>query len=360
MNVLHLLSSGGIGGIETLCKGYVENSVHHNTIVFLWGGGIIADEMIQMGFDVVNLQTKKKNYLAQFRRIKKLCIDKKIDVVIAHHADPFSHFCLIKIKQKLPEIKTIAYAHGNALDMARVKHKFAGKLKMKLLSASTKKANRVVAISQSVKDSLQQYFKTPENKISVVYNGVDITKFKRIEKDYTSLRIIYVGRLIELKGVQLTLQALVQIGSINYHFKIVGDGPYKKDLQDMVKELGIAEKVEFLGSRRDVPELLQAANVFIHMPIWEEGFGISVIEAMASGLICICANNGAIPEIIDDNIDGYLVKKNNIIELAEKLKMVALLKPDDISRISENAVKKAEVFSIKNFASNLDDLVLKL
>lgn len=64
-----------------------------------------------------------------------------------------------------------------------------------------------------------------------------------------------------------------------------------------------------MGTRYNIPELLNDADIFIHMPEWEEGFGITIIEAMAAGVICVCSNNGAISEIINNKkMDIWLRK----------------------------------------------------
>lgn len=92
------------------------------------------------------------------------------------------------------------------------------------------------------------------------------------------------------------------------------------------------------------------------MPEWEEGFGITVIEALAAGKVCIVANSGAMPEIITDGVDGFIVEKGNVMELANCLMELG---KEKINIIRENAKQKATCFSMKKYCSTLDRLILR-
>ena len=132
-------------------------------------------------------------------------------------------------------------------------------------------------------------------------------------------------------------------------------------LKGLSRELGIADKVHFLGTRYDIPCLLNDADIFIHMPEWEEGFGLTILEAMAAATVCIVSNNGALPEIITDGENGFLVEKGNIEQLAEKIKLVfELLDTAEMQMIRKNAQKRAEELSIERYASQFDEIILNL
>ncbi len=363
MRTLHLLASGGTGGIETLCKDYAEFSKYENFFVMFWNSGVIAEEMRKQGIDVIELNASKINIVGMAKKVFTICKEKKIDTVIVHHAAPIAHLYLYIIKIKMPYITTIAYAHGNAVDMCRHRERTGLFFRKKLLELSLKKADKVIAISDSVKNSLIDYFSIQCDKICVIYNGVNISKFlvSDREDNISSLEFIYVGRLIEEKGVQVILKSLAKLDvSVDYHFKIVGEGKYRSQLEKLAKDLNIWEKVKFLGNRRDIPELLKKSNIFIHMPCWEEGFGITIVEAMAAGLLCICANVGAIPEIINDGYNGFLVERENFEHLCNTIMNIRSLSNTEKIKISNAAIEKAESYSILRFASQMDSLLEKL
>ena len=122
----------------------------------------------------------------------------------------------------------------------------------------------------------------------------------------------------------------------------------------VAKELGIGDQVDFLGTRSDVPELLAGADVFIHLPDCAEGFGIAVVEAMASGLICVCNDRGALPEIVEDGVSGLIVKSGDSV--TERLRSL-IPGSAQWERIRRGAVEAAQKFSIETFAVKLDALI---
>lgn len=358
--VLHLLASGDTGGIEILCRDYAVYSKHNNIFAILWSPGIISDGMKYRGDTIIELGIQKKEYFKAIKKLCKIMYQYKVDVIIAHHASPLLHIFLMILKFRFRSITTITYAHGLAEVMFRVHEKHGAIFRKIVLQSSLKRADCVVAVSYAVKNSLVQTFKIPESKIQVIYNGVDTERFFVREKNVTSktLKLIYVGRLIKDKGVQTILQALA-LGrdEKDFHLSIVGDGVYREELQKLVKELGIEQKVEFLGNRNDVPELLSEAKVFLHVPLLEEGFGITVIEAMACGLICICSRSGALPEIISDKVNGFLVDKGDIKGICNVINFVYKMSDSEKKEIRVNAIKRALDFSSDRFGNGLDELI---
>lgn len=360
MKVLHLLAAGNIGGIETLCKDYVRYSKHENIVIILWDNGPLGDEMEKLGVKVVRLHASRINVFSVVRQVAKLCQVEKADALIAHHAAPMSHLCLLYVQRHNHHVRTFAYAHGNAVDMIRVKKRQGLWLRKLIMKTSLSHADRVIAISKSVKKSLIDCLGTPESKIAVIHNGADISRFSLPTKPSLNgtLRLIYVGRLIPEKGVQVILEALTRLNSQNkVHLNIVGDGSYRSTLETFVQDHNLADRVNFLGSRRDVPGLLSESDVFLHMPLWEEGFGITIVEAMAAGKICICAKSGAIPEIITDGEDGFLVEKSNAQQLADTLEMVLALPQQKKHQIRAKARNRATDFSVQRFVYQLDKVI---
>ena len=165
-------------------------------------------------------------------------------------------------------------------------------------------------------------FGIKREKITVVYNGVDYQKFStyyNIPKRDT-MHLIYVGRLILEKGINVLIDAVNLIKKdVKVKVVIVGDGPIKSALEAKIKKLDLLDQIIFLGIRMDIPELLGNADYFIHPAIWNEGFGITLIEAMSVGVPCVAFNKGAIPEIILDNKNGFIVEEATAEALAERL-----------------------------------------
>lgn len=358
---MHLLAAGGTGGIETLCRDYAIYSNHKNTFVFIWGcEGNTYIEMKKNGADVFQLNASKKSPVKTIKELEKIRKQREIEVVIVHHAAPLMYLYLNFVKKtQKKDIKTILYAHGNAVDMYHI-HEKGWQIRKLILQSAIKHADQIIAISESVRNSLINCVRKSGYKITVIYNGVDLNRFENIQpySFSNSVKFIYVGRLIKEKGVQITIQALSKLSDdLPWTFCVVGDGPYRSELEKISNKHGLEEKVQFLGTRNDIPQLLQSANVFIHLPIWEEGFGIAVVEAMAAGLICICNKSGAMPEIITDGKDGFLVDMTSIGQLKDTLKLIYDLSDDKKKIIQMNAKKRSERFSFDIFTKQLDTII---
>lgn len=124
MKILHLLAAGGTGGIETLCRDYAKYSKHDNTFVFVWGyNGKTYLEMKNRGDDAIQLNASKINPIETLKKIDCIRKDKGAQIIIVHHAAPLLYLYLMLVKKDKQHIRTIIYAHGNAVDMYHVHEK---------------------------------------------------------------------------------------------------------------------------------------------------------------------------------------------------------------------------------------------
>lgn len=355
MKTVHILFTCDIGGIEVLCRDYAKYSKKENLFLVIKGKGLIAKEIKELGGNVMELEADKVGALSVLRTAIKICTGDDVACIVTHHEAPISNVIMGISKILNPRVMTVAYAHSAAEDMLMKNGGLKAAVSNAILKCSMRFADRIVAISEFVKRTVIRDFKVSEQKIYVVYNGTELTNSAyNGSEQHDKRNLIYVGRLIREKGVQNTLKALSEMNkSYNYHFTVVGDGPYKKELEKLTESLKISEKVEFLGNRRDVKELLSKAGVFIHMPDWEEGFGITVIEALASGLVCVCANKGALPEILDNGRYGFIVK--DTAELTTVLEHIIYeISDNEYAAKSQLARDRARVFSAEKYATKLD------
>lgn len=357
MNVMHLLATAGTGGIESLCKDYSHYSNNSNIFVVMWGeNGTSAKAIKHDGGVAIELNSRKKDILKVFQKLSKMVKYYSIDVVIVHHASPIIHIYMQLLKKRYHNLRTVSYAHGAAEDMCRHNDPKGLIIRKVILRASLKGSTKVIAISNDVKKSLIEYLGIPEKHISVIYNGIDTSRFTtNIQKDLNNpVRLIYVGRLIKEKGVQSTLEALGNLSKgLKWTFDIIGDGSYRKKIEQQVNALELRDRVHFMGNCGNVPEILKGHDVFIHMPEWAEGFGITIIEAMAAGLLCICREKGGIPEIVTNGKDGILIHSKE--ELTEVLSdILSRSEKYQIVKLRENAAIRAKDFDIKQFSKHLD------
>ncbi len=366
LKVLHLLATGSIGGIETLLKNYDEQSNHENLYLFVWEGGVIADALKESGRKVMVLNKTNLQTLSVFRTILKLCKEEKIQVAVVHHASPMLKMLLAVLKIFMPELPTIAYAHADAHVICNENKPFGYQVRKLIQKVGFRAADGVIAISHSVRKSLLNYLKVDPKKISIIYNGVPLKKYEEQvpKRKNGKFCFTYVGRLSKEKGVHNILQMFAALSPQvldRIELQIIGDGQDKEKLMAMAQDKGLGSKTRFLGSRTDIPELLAESQFFVHFPACEEGFGLAIVEAMASGNICICLNKGAISEIINDGKDGYLLEDLS----RETFESLILRLMDDydtpeVGKLRKNSVERAKIFSLERFSEQFDKYIVDI
>jgi len=196
---------------------------------------------------------------------------------------------------------------------------------------------------------------TPD-KIEVIPNGRDMSVFEKVTpaEDVESLRsnsdtkiVGTVGRLIKRKGHQDLLTAWKTVSSEynSTELVIVGGGPEREAIEDRVSELGISSSVHLLGTRRDVPMILAALDIFV-FPSHFEGLPGALIEAMASGLPIVATNVDGNAELIEHDTSGLLVPAKEPIQLAEGL--VTLLSDNNRCEKYGNVARKRAISNYSN------------
>ena len=212
MNVLHLLVKGEAGGIESLCRDYANYSNNKNVFAFLKGvDSVNAVKMKKSGHTVIELNYSSQKAIGVWKNLNKQIKLYSIDEIVVHHASPILYLFAWGLKLKNAYLKIVAYAHCEAEDMLSGSGKLS--IKDKIIVHSFANSDKVIAISSAVRSSLIECFGLQENKICVVYNGVDLSRFKPNYncEMHNPIRLLYVGRLVKEKGVQNILFALSKL-----------------------------------------------------------------------------------------------------------------------------------------------------
>lgn len=351
--IIHLLWTGGVGGIEKLCLaiGTCKPQVHE--FWFVHEGGTVYEQMLDKKLQVRLFGYENNNVIRLYKQIKSCASD--IEAIIIHH-DATMLWCVALILKAMHFTSPIyVYAHCAYPDFINSKGKKI------VFHHVTLFCDGIIAISDSVKKSILKYENIKKEKIAIVYNGIDLGKFTMHDNFRDEFMIVFVGRLIYQKGIQLLIDALNELNNeIKYECYIVGDGPERIALEEKVENYQLQDKIFFLGNRSDIPSVLQRSTIFIHPAIWEEGFGITLIEAMSCGIPCIAFRKGAIPEYIKDGVNGFLVNDVSAECLADKiLKVYQLWESKQINTIASNARKTAENFSCEKTEESIRKLVLR-
>lgn len=181
----------------------------------------------------------------------------------------------------------------------------------------------VIAISKVIKNQLVE-MGVSEKRITVIYNGVDLGLFtmKEIHWNHPERFIIgAVARLEKEKGIEFLLKAMKMAQEFipSARAIIVGDGSERKKLEWLSSQLGLKEKVQWVGYQERIEKWYHYFDVFVLPSVKRESFGITLLEAMASGIPVIASRIGGTPEIIDDKINGLLTKPGSSEDLADKI-----------------------------------------
>ena len=338
MNILQILPELNVGGVETgtvdLAKYLVARG--HRSIVVSNGGALVS-KLQSDGSKHYILPVHKKNLFTILSCIGKLVTiikNEKIDIVHARSRVPawIAFFACRKT-----EAHFITTCHGY----------YSSHLFSKVMGWGA----MVIAISEVVGRHMVQDFLTPAESIRVIPRSVDLEKFnlpRASKADKKVFTVVMIGRITPLKGHPYFLRAMARVihRLPSLKVQIIGDAPvkkqsYKDELVLLTKRLGISERVEFLGNRRDIPELLSKADCLVLSTTTHEAFGRVIIEAQAAGVPVVATMVGGVTEVIDHEKTGLLVLPKDIEAMSDAVLRI-LNNPSFSAGLVIEAKKKIE------------------
>jgi glycosyltransferase involved in cell wall biosynthesis len=233
--------------------------------------------------------------------------------------------------------------------------------------------DHIIAVSASTRDFLIQQEGVPADKITIIYNGVDLERFQAAPDASTRATwrhtwglpentpvVAGVGRLRQQKNFPLflrvareVLRAIPQAG-----FVIAGEGPDRKDLEILARDLGIASQVHFLGYVSDMTELYAGVDVLL-MTSHSEGTPLTVLEAMAMGVPVVASRVDGMAEVLEDALDAYLVSPGDLSAFAHRT--CRLLQDQALARGFSQAgrEKVRRRYSAVSMTQQLENIYLK-
>jgi glycosyltransferase involved in cell wall biosynthesis len=160
------------------------------------------------------------------------------------------------------------------------------------------------------------------DKLHIVHCGVELDRLRPVEHDGRGPRLLFVGRIATVKGIEVLLDAIVSLRPqhADLRLTVVGDGPDRGRLEQLASERGLGDAVSFVGSKSqsEVAELLAEHDVFV-LPSFAEGVPVVLMEAMGAGLPVVATQVGGVTELIEDGTNGLLVRPFDTEGLAERV-----------------------------------------
>jgi len=285
----------------------------------------------------VNLLLYKYGYTQYMFNLEKELRDKDI----AHAAEIRSAYSYqaVKAKKANNKLKVVLTVWENIPFLSlRVSKLCDVEFNRKITEEIIRNTDAFIAITNRAKDALILEG-VPEEKVHVIPVGVDIERFKHRDKDLLLLKqlniaedelvLLFVGRIVWSKGIYFLLYAYKKLLSdpeINKNIKliIVGSGPEKSKIIDIISRLNLANQIILIDSvsYMDIHKLYNISDIFILPSVptysWQEQFGMVLVEAMASELPVITTLSGSIPEVVGDA--GVLVQPGDFLDLYNKIK----------------------------------------
>lgn len=305
----------------------------------------LCQKFIEYGLPVYRLPFRHKHDPRCLIPLIKLIKTKNIDLMHLHLWNPAS--CRYGfIACRLAKTPIVITEH----DPFRLP-----KLKAKIKKFLLPDKLSIIAISKENEGFLKNEYKEITSNIFYVPNGIDIDEWTTFApeagKKSNEFIIANVATLHKRKGQDILIKAFAEVCK-NFpamRLRLVGDGPDRNYYESLAKQFGAADKIEFLGQCRDIPEILAESDLFI-MPSRREAFGMAILEAGMMKVPVIAANVGGIPDIIENEKTGLLVEKENVEELAAAIQKM-LENENLMNELKENLYQKVESeFSAKRMA----------
>lgn len=292
------------------------------------------------------------NFLKACKKIRRICV-RDCNIVHAQRVDSFAYAYAAMQGLNIPVLCTLHSLFSPEI-LKATKEEIGINTGNILTTDLLQKADRLIAISRAVKESLV-INNIDEKSIQIIFNGIGDTKPARIyDNRKETFTIGFVGRLDFEKGPDIILEsARILAKKIPYQFKIcfVGDGPLRNKLDQLVKNYNLDDYCIFKGFESNPLEVMSEFDVLV-LPSREEGMGLVILEAMSLNVPVIATNVGGINEAVHDKYTGLLIEKENPEALANAIELL-MKSPKMKLEMAENAFRvRKDKFSLQVFAGN--------
>ena len=294
-------------------------------------------------------------YSWKSREFAKHLIDKNnYDLIHSFFGIPCGY---IAMNLKLPYIVSL---RGSDTPFYSKKYSLLDKLIFKKLSKKIWKNSRaVIANSEDLKNLALN--SAPDQKIGIIYNGIDTKEFKPSNETNRKFTVISTSRLIKRKGIEYLIDAFIKFNDKynNSKLLLIGDGDLKKELKERVRKADIQNRIDFLGAvnHSEIAGYYQQSDVFV-LPSLNEGMSNSLLEAMASGLAIVATDTGGVKNLVN-SANGVIIEKQNSGDIFNALEKLYLDK-NLLEDMKINSGKKMEEMSWEKVAEKYYQLYLNI
>jgi len=289
IHVTHELSAGGAERIVTDLTTRLPAHGFDVEVVTVLGGGLFEDELRRHGIPVTAFAREGFLGVKTIRRLRDFFRTTNPDIVHTHLflADTWG-----RIAARASRVAGIVTTEHNVNVSYRTSHHAVNRMLAPL-------TDWFVAVSDTVRADMTRHG-IPSEKIVVIRNGIALDRFPPRARYpfHDPPRLISVARFYPQKGHRTLFEALARVKE-PWRLQLAGEGPLERELRGLAERLRIASRIEWLGARNDVPELLAASDIFCFPSKWE-GLGLAAIEAAAAGVPIIASDLSPLREVFSD------------------------------------------------------------
>lgn len=277
-------------------------------------------------------------------------LHEKLDLLHVHYAIP--HAAVAFLAKKILETKglyvpTVTTLHGTDITLVGNDASFAP-----VVEFSINQSDGVTAVSHQLKEETEKVFRLTRD-IAVIYNFIDFSRFRKIDKEHFKKAIapsgekllLHTSNFRKVKRVQDVVHIFKKvIQEIPAKLLMIGDGPERLHAEELCRKYNISDDVRFLGKQDAIEEILAVSDLFI-LPSEHESFGLAALEAMACEVPVISSTAGGLPEVNLHGVTGFLSKVGDVDDMAGNA--IALLKDKELfDRFSKAALARAKEYDI--------------
>lgn len=361
MKVLHLINNLGSGGAEKLLEDLIPlmnkmENVEADILLLTDKNNVFYYSLVNKGIKVDIVKYKNMYDPRNIFEIQKHIIKGHYDFVHAHTFPTQYWVALSRLVLNNKKVKFITTEHSTH---NRRREKFYFRLIDKLIYSQY---DSIISISEKTRDYLINWIDPKHKKLEkhvIIENGVDIEKIKEATPykksflidgiDEDTKLVCMVGRFSEAKDQPTLIKAISKLAD-DVNLILVGEGPLMDNNKELVNQLGISNRVHFLGFRQDVFRILKTVDIVVLSSHWE-GFGLGAVEGMAAGKPVIVSDVGGLSEIVKEA--GFVFKNEK-----ELKNILNSLLTDHVlyKKTAEKCNCKAEKFDIKKMLTTLRNI----
>ncbi|MDD4062433.1 MAG: glycosyltransferase [Candidatus Pacebacteria bacterium] len=362
MKILHIINNLGSGGAEKLLEEslplFNKDNVNVELLLLSDKGNVFDKSLIENNIKINVVPIRSLRNPLNIFYIRQYIVNGGYDIV---HVHLFPSLYWTSLASKIIFNNKPKFVFTEHSTRNRRMDNFLFKFIEKFIYSSF---DKIILISEEIKENIVNWLNI-KNKVLIIENGINLERFISAEpycknQIMDSLKesdrlVCMVGRFSPAKD-QLTIIRAIKSLPNNIHLLLIGEGELMQKNKDLAKELGVSDRVHFLGFRNDIERIFKTSDIIVLSSNWE-GFGLVAVEGMATNKPVIASDVPGLRDVVDEA--GLLFKKGDDKELAKIIQKL-LSNNLEYERVSKLCFERSKMFDIKKVVKEYENLYKEL